>query len=155
MERCRSRMQPTSHTHTPGSVRKCEGMSPYTPKWTPILGSWWTFKFSKSDLKGQNSLDWIVTYNIWKFLKCRCLKWACMIHLNDYNTSYGWKKGWESKCWFDLWPLKVGNRPKLHACRWCVTYCWKILNKSYNFSLDLTSIRGLHRNYKPPKWWKS
>jgi len=29
-------------------------------------------------------------------------------------------------------------------CRWCVTYCWKALNEGYNFSLDLTSIRGLH-----------
>jgi hypothetical protein len=24
-----------------------------------------------------------------------------MIHLNIYNTSYGQKKGWESKCQFD------------------------------------------------------
>jgi hypothetical protein len=155
MERCKSKMQLMNHTHALGSEGECEGMSPYTPKWIPTLRSRWTFKFSKNDLKGQNSLDWIDTYNIWKFLRCRCLKWACMIHLSEYNTSYGWKKGRESKCRFDFWPLKVGNCPKLHAWRWHATYLWKIFNKSYNFSLNLTSIRGLHKSYRPPKWWKS
>jgi len=29
-------------------------------------------------------------------------------------------------------------------CRWCATYCWKALDKGYNFALDLISIRGLH-----------
>jgi hypothetical protein len=29
-----------------------------------------------------------------------------MIHLNIHNTSYGRKKGWESKCQFDSRPLK-------------------------------------------------
>jgi len=32
-----------------------------------------------------------------------------MTHLNTYNTSYGKKKGWESKCQFDFQPLKVKN----------------------------------------------
>jgi hypothetical protein len=39
--------------------------------------------------------------------------------------SYGQKKGWESKCHFDSWPLKVGNHPNLFACKWHATYCWK------------------------------
>jgi hypothetical protein len=39
-----------------------------------------------------------------------------MIYLSTYNTSYGQKKGWESKCQFDSQPLKVKNRPKyVHA----------------------------------------
>jgi len=29
-------------------------------------------------------------------------------------------------------------------CRWCATYHWKALDKSYNFALDLTSIKGIH-----------
>jgi hypothetical protein len=42
-----------------------------------------------------------------------------MIHLSTLNTSYGQRKGWESKCQFDSQPLKVGNRLDLRACKWC------------------------------------
>jgi hypothetical protein len=73
-----------------------------------------------------------------------------MIHLSTYNTSYGQKKGWESKCQFDCQPLKVKNCLKLGACRWCATYIWKDLNKGYNYSLDLASIKGFHK-----KLWAS
>ncbi len=31
-------MQLGNHIHTLGSAREYEGMSPHTPKWTPILG---------------------------------------------------------------------------------------------------------------------
>jgi hypothetical protein len=96
------------------------------PLWE--LESLWTFKFSKSDLRGQNSLDWSTPYTIEKLLKHRCLKWVHMIHLNTYNTSYRHKKGWESNCQFDSWSLKVKNRLEIHACRWCATYCWKALD---------------------------
>jgi hypothetical protein len=108
------------------------------------LESLWTPKFLESNLKGQNSLDWKVSYTIGKFLKCKCLKWTCMIHLSIYNISYGWKKGQESKCQFDSWPLKVKNCLELHLCKWSVTYHWKAFDKGYNFDLDLTLIGGLH-----------
>jgi len=63
------------------------------------------------------------------------------------------KKGRELKCQFDFQPLKVENRFKLRACKWCgtycwilgialnyvckwrATYCWKNFDKGYNFSL--------------------
>ncbi len=35
-------------------------------------------------------------------------------------------------------------------CKWCATYCWKDFDKGYNFSLDLTLIKGLHK-----KLWSS
>jgi hypothetical protein len=73
-----------------------------------------------------------------------------MIHLNIYNTSYGWQKGQKSKCQFDFWPFKVENRPKLHVCRWCATYYWKSLDEHYKFSLNLTLIGCLHK-----KLWAS
>jgi hypothetical protein len=73
-----------------------------------------------------------------------------VINLNTYNTSYGRKKGWESKCQFDSQPLKVMNFPELHACRWRATYFLKPFNKSYKFFLNLTSIASLHR-----KLWAS
>jgi len=31
------------------------------------------------------------------------------------------------------------------VCRWRATYCWKALNKGYNFVLDLISIEDLHK----------
>jgi hypothetical protein len=51
---------------------------------------------SESDRRGQNSLDWGVSYIIGKILELRFLKWARMTHLDAWNTSYAQKKGWES-----------------------------------------------------------
>jgi hypothetical protein len=78
-------------------------------------------------------------------LKHRCPKWACIIHLDICNTSYGQKKGWESNCQFDSRSLKVGNRHDFLACKWRATYRWKVLDKGYNFSLDLIVIEALHK----------
>ncbi len=64
-----------------------------------------------------------------------------MIHLSTYNTSYGQKKGHESKCKFDSRSLKVVNRPYLDVCKWRVTYHWKALNKGYNFASYLFKWR--------------
>jgi hypothetical protein len=68
-----------------------------------------------------------------------------MIHLGTCNISYGQKKGQKSKCQFDSWPLKVRNHPKLPMCKWRATYHWKYLNEGYNFTLNLTSMEGLHK----------
>jgi hypothetical protein len=114
-------------------------------KWTPTLRSelplWelesrWTFKFSKNNCRGKNSLN---------FLECRFLKWARMTHLGSWYISYGQKKGHESNCQFDSQWVKVNNRPDFLVCRWRATYHWKALDEGYNFALDLTSIRGFHR----------
>ncbi len=115
------------------------------------LESRWTFEFLENNLKGQNSLNWKTPCNIGKILRHRCLKWACMIHLNTYNTSYGWKKGRESKYQFDSWPLKIRNRPDSLVCRWHATYRWKFFNEDYNFTSDLTSIKGLHKKLRASK----
>jgi hypothetical protein len=112
------------------------------PLWE--LESQWTFEFPEGDCKSQNSLDWRVLYINRKLLKLRCLKCACMTHLGTKNTSNGQKKGWESIWQFDSRPLKVKNRPDSLVHRWHVTYRWKVLEKGYNFSLDLISIKGLH-----------
>ncbi len=39
---------------------------------------------------------------------------------------------------------KVENRLNFLMCWWHDTYCWKVLDKGYNFALDLTSIGNLH-----------
>jgi len=38
LQGCRPRGGPGVTSHAPGSVRKCEGMNPHTPKATPTVG---------------------------------------------------------------------------------------------------------------------
>ncbi len=108
------------------------------------MESRWTPQPSKSNCKGQNPMDWGVPYIIEKLLELKYLKRVCMTNLNISNTSYGQKKGRESNWQFDSWPLKVGNRPDFVVCRWRATYHLKNLDKGYNFSSDLISIKGMH-----------
>jgi len=89
-----------------------------------------TPEISKFDYRSQNTLHWGVLYIIGKLLKCRCRKWACMGHLDIWSTCYGKKKGRESNCQFDSWPLKVRNRPNPGACRWSAIHRWKALEKA-------------------------
>ncbi len=58
------------------------------------------------------------------------------------------KNGRESN---DSQQLKVKNRPDFLVYKWCAKYHWKDLNKGYNFSSDLTSIKGLHIELWAPK----
>ncbi len=115
------------------------------------LESWWTLEFLKSDCRGQNPMDWGFHYIIEKIFKRKCPKWTRMTHLDTSNTSYGQKKGRESNWQFDFQPLKVKNCPDLLTCRWRATYCWKALDKGYNFALDLVSIVSLHTKLSAPK----
>jgi hypothetical protein len=55
------------------------------------------------------------------------------------------KKGQESKCHFASRPLKDNNCPKICVYKWHVTYFLKAFNKGYNFVLDFTLIKGLHK----------
>jgi hypothetical protein len=64
---------------------------------------------------------------------------------HGHSQSYGQKRGWELKCQFDSRPLKVKNRFDLIMCKWRLTYHWKVFNKGYNFTLNLTSIKSLHK----------
>ncbi len=69
-------------SHIPGSVRKCEGVNPHTPKATPTweMESRWTPETSESDCKGQTSMDYGVLYIIRKLLKRRCIKLDLIAH---------------------------------------------------------------------------
>jgi len=92
-----------------------------------------------------------VLYIIENISKCRCQKWAFMGHLDIYSTRYGTKKGRESNWQFDSWPLKVGNRPDLGACRWSAIHRWNALKENYKFALDFIPIRGLSKKLWPHK----
>jgi hypothetical protein len=105
----------------------------------------WTPEFLESDCKGQKSLNWGIIYIIGKLLEPRCLKWACMTHLDTWNTSYAQKKGRKSNWQFDFRPLKVRNRLESLMWRWRDTYHWKAFDNGYNFSLDFISIECLKR----------
>jgi hypothetical protein len=61
------------------------------------------------------------------------------------------KKVGKSNWQFDSWPLKVNNHLDFLACRWCVTYHWKTLDKGYNLALDVISIKGFHAKLEAPK----
>jgi hypothetical protein len=60
------------------------------------------------------------------------------------NISYGQKKGQELNWQFNSRALKVRIHHDFLACKWHDTYFWKDLDKGYNFSWNLISIKGLH-----------
>jgi hypothetical protein len=129
-------------------------MNPHTPKGTPTLGVGVPvdFRIFRKWLQGSKLIGLRRSLYHWKkLLERRCLKWACMTHLDIWNTSFGRKKGWESNWQFDSRPLKVGNRSDFLVWRWCATYRWKAPNEGYNFSLELILIWGLKRKLWAPK----
>jgi hypothetical protein len=49
LQGCGPRRNPEVTSHTPGSVRQCEGMNIHTPKATPTgMESWWALEFPKA-----------------------------------------------------------------------------------------------------------
>jgi len=93
------------------------------------------------DSRGQNTSHWGVLGVIGNVLKCKCLKCPSIGHLDICSPSYGQKKGRESNWQFDSRPLKVGNRPFPDIRIGCATWRWKAFEESYNFGLDLVTIR--------------
>jgi hypothetical protein len=79
------------HIHIPRSARECEGMNPLTPKWSPTLGIKVLIesRIFIEQFERSKFIELIFFYTIGKLLRHRCLKWAHMIHLSIYNTSYG------------------------------------------------------------------
>jgi len=128
-----------SHLSQPHFGGKCENAT-HIPK-SEKMESFRTPKNLEDDLRGQISSHLCVLYINGKVLKCKCLKWLRISHLDICSPSYGQKKGWESNCQFDSRPLKVGNRPLPDVASKSATRRWKALDKSYNFGLNLVLIR--------------
>jgi len=84
LQGCRPRGSPGVTSHTFGSVRKCEGVNPRTPRQLPLweMESRWTLETLESDLRGQNLMSCDFLYIIRKLLERRCLKWARITHLD-------------------------------------------------------------------------
>jgi hypothetical protein len=108
-----------SHTTYSWECGRIWGNEPSHPKGVPLweLEFRWTPEFLEGDCRGQNSMAWGIIYIIGNLLERRCLKWACITHLDIWNISYGQKKGRESNLQFDFWPLTVGNWPNFLACK--------------------------------------
>jgi len=110
---------------------------------------------SEDDLRGQISLPWCVLYVIGKVLKNRCPKWPHMSHLDICSSSYGQKKGRESKWQFDSRPLKVRNRP-LHKVRFKSATWLEKLSRRATTLLETSSLLDFAvRSYELPKFWDS
>jgi len=99
-----------SHFMLPGVQKNVKEWTLTLPSELPFwkLESQWTPESSEGDCKGQNPLDWKFLYIIGKILKCKCLKWARMTHLDIKNTSYGQKKSQESK--LAIWLPTIKSR---------------------------------------------
>jgi hypothetical protein len=115
--------------------------------WSSTLGkvgdleSFETHKCSELDNKGQNTSHWSVLGVIGKVLKLKYRKWPRIGHLDIFSPSYGQKKGQESNWQFDSRPLKVVNRPFPDIRFECLTWCWKDLDKGYNFVSNFIAIQ--------------
>jgi hypothetical protein len=153
LQGCGPRGKPKSHISCSWKCRRVWKNEPSHSQVSPTLGIGvrWTSKSSKSNCKGQNSMDWKVNYIIENLLELRCLKWACMTHLDTSNTIYGQKKGQELNWQFDSRPLKFWNHLDLLVCRWCAPYCWKTFDNGYNFASNLILIRGFCAKLWAPK----
>jgi hypothetical protein len=125
--------------------------------WSPTLGksedleSSGTPECSELDSKAQNTSHWGVLGVIGKVLKRRCRKWPRIGHLDICSSSYGQKKGRESNCQFDSWPLKVRKRPFPDLWIESAIRRWKDLDAGYKFGSDLVAIRWRSRELWAPK----
>jgi hypothetical protein len=84
LQRCGPKGSPGITSHTPGSVGKCEGVNPHIPKATPTLGDGVLVDFQnfRERFQGSKLNDCGIFYIIGKLLEHRCLKWACIAHLD-------------------------------------------------------------------------
>ncbi len=130
------------------------------PRQLPLweMESRWTPETLESDCRGQTSMDYGVLYINEKLLKCRCLKWALIAHLDIWNTSYGQKKGRESNCQFDSWPQKsresTSSRCPIRECDMALESSRRELQLCFRLHCDPKSARKVMGLQSPgsPIW---
>jgi hypothetical protein len=92
-------------------VQRVWGNEPSHSQVNSHVGSWspkWILESSEHNCRGQNPSTWRILYIIQKLLKCKCLKWAHITHLDIWSTSYDQEKGQESNG-TDLISSRAGN----------------------------------------------
>jgi hypothetical protein len=146
VERCGPKVQLESPICILGSEPTHSQVDSHFGSWNPygVSNLLWGISGAK--------IHWIKNFLIplkhsWNLDVSNGLAWPIWI----FKTRYGQKKGQESKCQFDSYQLKVRSHLITSAFRWHATYPWKFLNKGYNFTWDLTSIGGVHKQLWPSK----
>jgi hypothetical protein len=85
LARLRAKKEAWESHHMLPKVQRVWGNEPSHSHVNSHCGNWslkWTPDFLECDYRGQNPLVWRVFYIIGNLLKRRCLKWACMTHLD-------------------------------------------------------------------------
>jgi hypothetical protein len=157
----RAKRKPGVTSYTLGSVRKCEGVNPHTPKWTPMLGvgvpkGLPNFQSAIAGAKTPCLEEFFISLErSWSVDVQNGLVWT--IWMSAAQVMGKWKARSQIAILKekDSRPLKVGNRPDLLGFRRRATYRWKALNEGYNFSSDLIAIEGLHKKLCASKLRKS
>jgi hypothetical protein len=135
------------------SVRECENedshsqVSSHFGNWSP--GGLPNLQKAITKVKTPRIKDFF--YIIEKLLKCRCLKWARMTHLDICNTSYGKKKGQESKLaiWFPT--TKVENQPDFVRASGVWHAVGKISTRATTLLQTSSRSKVWARSYSPTK----
>ncbi len=86
--RWRAKKKTRKSFHMPPGVQRMWGHEPSHSQVNSHVGSWSperTPESSERDCRGQNSSPWVVFYITGKILKCKCLKWARIAHLDICN----------------------------------------------------------------------
>jgi len=119
------------HTFTNG--RKCKEWSLMTPKCTPTLGVplVWELRMLKALVGKQTNTKLGHQDTIKNFLKRRCLKCPCIVHLDLICMSYDQKKGWESNWEFDSRPQVFWNQGSNEVRLECAINHWKDIFNGY------------------------
>jgi len=148
MERWQLKVQPRNHIHIFKSARKCEGMSPHTPKWASTLrvGVPRESQIFREKFEGSKT-HWIEDVFI-PLKRFRDVDVKMGLHDQfEYLQHKLWPKerlGIKVLIWLPT--LKVRNHSGLRVCRGRATNHWKYLDEGYNFSWNFTLIEGLHKN---------
>ncbi len=135
-----------SHISCFQECKRVRGNEPPHCQMSSHFGSW----SLNGLLNFYKAISRVKTHWIEKFLISLERSWNVDIKMGshdpfEYFKHKLWPKeglGIKLSIWFP--PLKVGNCPNFLACRWRVTYRWKAFNEEDNFTLGLTSIKGLH-----------
>jgi hypothetical protein len=120
----------------------------------PKVGTWsppGLPKIQSSSWRAKTPRIGVFLVSLENFLKCRCLNWPRIGHLDICSPSYGEKKGRESNWQFDSRPLKVKNLPLPNVWWQCATWRWNVLEESYNFGSNLVPIQTQGEKLWMPK----
>jgi hypothetical protein len=133
--------------YTFGNVGKCEGMNSHALKWAPTSGvkvsmDSWIFI---EQLQGSRLIGLKSSLYHWKSLKTYMFKMGLYNPFGYLKHKLWPKEGLGIKLPISLPITKSQKSPYLLVHMWHSTYCWKDLNKGYNFALNLTSIEGLRK----------